>query len=666
LQHRAANLERTTPAPVGSVDTALKQALALLEPQPAAALEQATEILKAIPGHPLARFLLGSAQRRLGQTKTAAAVLEELAREQPGAPNVHYELGLLRAQSGRGDDAVASLRCAAQLNPRLPGVWRVLADHLSAIGDTQGAEAARAQHIRMATGDPRLLAPAAALCENNIPLAETLLRTHLGRYPTDVAALRMLAEVAARIGRYPDAETLLARCLELAPGFADARAQYAMVLSRCNRDVEARSQIEQLLATEPNNPGFRNLKAAVLVGLGEYEQARGIYSRLLAEYPQQARIWLSHGHVLKTLGRQDESVAAYRRCLELNPGLGEAWWSLANLKTFQFQAQDVTAMQGALERSDCSDDDRLHLHFALGKAREDNGEFAPSFGHYAQANALRRAQLRYSADSNSRLVELTRQLFTPQFVREHAGFGCPAADPVFIVGMPRAGSTLVDQILASHSLVEGTMELSDMTTLARSLESEGAGRYPSSLAELPPERWRHLGESYLERTRVQRKTDRPFFIDKLPNNFLLTGLILLALPNAKIIDVRRDALACCFSNFKQHFARGQAFSYALEDLGRYYHDYVELMSHFEQVFAGRIHRIHYEELVQDTQTQVRALLNYCRLPFEEGCLRFHENRRAVRTASSEQVRQPIFRDGLDRWRNFEPWLDPLKVALGMA
>ena len=666
MQHRATNQERPTPAPLGSVDAALKQALALLDRQPAAALEQATEILGAIPGHPLARFLLGSAQRRLGQTKTATAVLEELAREQPGAPNVHYELGLLRAQTGRGDDAVASLRYAAQLNPRLPGVWRVLADHLSAIGDTPGAEAARAHHIRMATGDPRLLGPAAALCENNIPLAETLLRTHLGKHPTDIAALRMLAEVAARIGRYPDAATLLARCLELAPGFADARAQYAMVLSRCNRDVEGRSQIEQLLAAEPNNPGFRNLKAAVLVGLGEYEEARGIYSRLLAEYPQQARIWLSHGHVLKTLGHRDESVAAYRRCLDLNPGLGEAWWSLANLKTFRFQAQDVTVMQGALERSGLSEDDRLHLHFALGKAREDNGDFEPSFGHYAQANSLRRAQLPYRADTNSRLVELTRQLFTPQFVREHAGFGCPAPDPVFIVGMPRAGSTLVDQILASHSLVEGTMELSDMTTLARSLESEGAGRYPSSLAQLPPQRWRDLGESYLERTRVQRKTERPFFIDKLPNNFLLTGLILLALPNAKIIDVRRDALACCFSNFKQHFARGQAFSYALEDLGRYYHDYVELMSHFEQVFAGRIHRVQYEDLVQDTQTEVRALLDYCGLPFEEGCLRFHENRRAVRTASSEQVRQPIFRDGLDQWRNFEPWLDPLKVALGIA
>jgi tetratricopeptide (TPR) repeat protein len=460
----------------------------------------------------------------------------------------------------------------------------------------------------------------------------------------------------------------LARCLELAPAFAEARAQYATVLNQLKRPLQALAQIEQLLAAEPRNPNFRNLKAAVLVEIGEYEGAAGLYSGLLSEYPHQARIWMNQGHVLKTLGRHDEAVAAYRKSLELTPGLGEAWWSLANLKTFRFTAEDVAAIERTLERTDCSDEDRLHLHFALGKAREDAEQHEQSFAHYQKGNSLRRAQLRYDADANTRFIERSIKLFTPEFFAQRAGVGCPAPDPVFIVGMPRAGSTLVEQILSSHSMVEGTMELSDITTLARSLDGAdvggGPGRYPDALADLAPSKLRDLGATYIERTRVQRKAGRPFFIDKLPNNFQHVGLILLALPNAKIIDVRRHPLGCCLSNFKQLFARGQAFSYGLEDVGRYYHDYVALMAQIDRALPGRVHRVHYESLVVSTEAETRALLEYCGLPFEAACLRFHENRRAVRTASSEQVRRPIFRDGLDQWRHFEPWLDPLKGALG--
>jgi tetratricopeptide (TPR) repeat protein len=654
--------------PVAALDVALSHALDLLTQHPALALEQAGEILNSVPGHPIATLIVGMAQRRLGDIPAALATLEPLARAQPGAGAVQYEYGLVLGTAGRGDEAIRSLRRAVDLNPSLPGAWLALADHLSASGDAQGAEAAYACHIRAATRDPRLLRPAAALCENDIPLAETLLRAHLREHPTDVAALRMLAEVAARLGRYADAEQLLGRCLELAPGFTEARAHYATVLNRQNRPLEALAQIERLLVSEPGNPNHHNLKASALVNIGEYQQAIDLYAGILAAYPGQSKVWLSYGHVLKTAGRQEECIRAYRRSLGLRADLGEAWWSLANLKTFRFTPADVAAMRAQLARPETTLEDRLHLNFALGKACEDARDYPASIGYYDEGNRLRRSQISYSAADMSAQLQRARTLFTTGFLAERAAAGAAAPDPIFIVGLPRAGSTLVDQILSSHSQVEGTMELYDLIALTRELDAQQpalpGAQYPEVLATLAPQRLRSLGEEYLRRARVQRKTDAPFFVDKMPNNFRHTGLILLTLPNAKIIDVRRHPLSSCFSAYKQHFARGQHFSYSLEDLGRYYRDYLELMAHFDRVAPGRVYRVHYEALIDNTEAEVRALLDYCQLPFEEPCLRFYENERAVRTASSEQVRQPIYRDALEQWRHFEPWLGPLKSALG--
>ena len=658
--------------PVGSIETALAHALQLLERRPDLALEQAAETLKAAPNHPLALLVLGIAQRLRGDIAASLATLEPLARSQPTAGAVHYEYALTLGAAGKGEAAVAALRHALQLNPELTGAWRALADHLAASGDVRGADAAYARHIKASTRDPRLLKPAAALCENDVPLAEALLRAHLKQHPTDVAALRMLAEVAARLRRYEDAEILLARCLELAPSFAAARQQYATMLNRQNRPVESLRHIDQLLHGEPANPHYRNLKASVLVVIGEYQQAIDLYARLLEEYPTQAKLWTHYGHVLKTAGRVEESIRAYRRAIELVPSLGEAYWSLANLKTYRFTDGDVSAMEAQLVCSDLAEDDRVQLHFALGKAREDEAQFASSFEHYAAGNRLRRGQIQYSAAERSALMRRTRELFTAKFLRARAGSGCQAPDPIFIVGLPRAGSTLLEQILASHSQVEGTMELYDLLSLAYGTpaasqdapDAERQAEYPRALASLSGEQLTCLGAQYLERTRVQRKSGAPFFIDKMPNNMLHVGFIHLVLPNARIIDARRHPLGCCFSVFKQHFARGQHFSYTLEDVGRYYRDYVELMAHFDKVLPGRIHRVLYERLIDDPEAEIRRLLAYCGLPFEPQCLRFHENTRAVRTPSSEQVRRPIFREGLDQWRNYEPWLSPLKEALG--
>jgi len=654
--------------PVGTLEVALGHARQLLEKNPQLAAEQALEILKAVPGQPLARLILGAAQRIAGRTHAALELLEPLAREQPGAAPVQLELGIALGEAGRTAEAVAALRRALLLKPDSADAWRVLADQLDVAGDAPGADAARARYLEAATRDPRLLEAAHALVRNELPLAEARLRRHLSAFPTDVAALRMLAEVAGRLGRYRDAQQLLERCLELAPGFDGARHNYALVLNRQGKADLALPQIERLLAREPRHPGYRNLHAAALANLGDYLGSIRIYEAVLKEFPQQSRVWMSLGHSLKTAGRQDESIAAYRRAIALEPTLGEAYWSLANLKTFRFSDADVAALRTALARTDLPDEERLHFEFALGKALEDAACYEESFAHYARGNALRRAAHPYSAAENSAFVARSRALFTREFFAARAAGGSAAPDPIFVVGLPRSGSTLIEQILASHSLVEGTMELPDIPLLARDI----AARSPAgteagflvALAALTGEERRDLGERYLSRTRAVRHRAAPYFVDKMPNNCLYVGLIQLILPNARIIDARRHPLGCCFSCFKQQFARGQSFTYDLEDLGLYYRDYVALMHHFDAVLPGRVHRVLYEDMVSNTEAEIRRLLEYCGLPFEEACLRFYENERAVRTASSEQVRQPIFQDALEHWRHFEPWLGPLRSALG--
>ncbi|GAB3089155.1 tetratricopeptide repeat-containing sulfotransferase family protein [Lysobacter terrae] len=655
------------PEPTASLEGALAHASRLLEVDPALAGEQAAEILRAVPGHPIAQLLLATAHNARGNSREAADILLSLAAAQPKSARTQLELGIALGRLGRGDEALVALRRAVALKPDLPTAWLALGDHLTAVGDNAGADAAYAAHVRHSIRDPALLQAAAALSENRIPEAEQLLREHLRKMPTDVAAIRMFAELAARLGRHEDAENLLARCLELSPGFHAARQNYALMLHRANKPEAALAEIERLLAVDPANPGYRNLKAVVLCRIGDYAPAIEIYDELLAHYPRNPKVWMSFGHALKTAGQTERAVAAYRKSIEMDPALGEAWWSLANLKTFRFTQDDVNAMRQQLLRTDLADEHRLHLEFALGKAQEDAGEYAASFGHYERGNALRRGQLLYSADETSSRARHIRSQYTREFFAQREGWGSPARDPIFIVGLPRSGSTLLEQILSSHSAVEGTMELPEIISITRSLRAQGAGSampYHDAVAELDAAGLRALGEQYLEHTRIQRKTDAPLFIDKMPNNFMHIGLIHLMLPNARIIDARRHPLACCFSGFKQHFARGQSFSYSLDDIGRYYRDYVELMAHFDAVLPGRIHRVVYERMVEDTEGEVRRLLDYCGLPFEAQCLRFFENERPVRTASSEQVRKPIYREGVDHWRHFEPWLGPLQQALG--
>jgi len=624
----AAAAERT-----GSLAEALSHAHRLLRVDAALAHEQAAEILKVAPEH----------------------------------PGGHYVSGMALAQQGRHPEAIAALQRAAELDPKGPA-WRALGDQFTLIEDHAAADAAYAQSIRASVNEPELMDAAVALCEDKLAVAEHALRQYLRKHPTDVAAIRMLAEVGARLGRFEDSEKLLARCIELAPSFHAARHNYAIVLHRESKSAEALKHLDVLLKADPDNPSYKFLRAAALARIGEYDSAIAIYREVLAKNPNSSRAWLSLGHACKTAGLRADSIAAYERVIADAPNFGEAYWSLANMKTHSFSDADVDQMHAQLARRDLGDEDRFHIHYALGKAYEDKGEYERSFTHYAEGARIRRTGLSYRADETSQAATEHSALFTRAFFKGHENQGSPAPDPIFIVGLPRSGSTLIEQILASHSMVEGTMELPDIIAMAKRLGGGKVrgGNYPNVLAQLSREEINALGEEYLARTRVQRKTDRPFFIDKMPNNAQHVGFIHLILPNAKIVDARRHPMGACFSAFKQHFARGQAYTYDLNDVGRYYADYAELMARFEEAAPGRVHRVLYENMIENTEAEVRSLLSYLGLPFEQACLEFHTNARAVRTASSEQVRQPIYSGAVEQWRHYEPWLQPLKDALGQT
>ncbi|MCZ8369281.1 MAG: sulfotransferase [Porphyrobacter sp.] len=581
------------------------------------------------------------------QSAAAPSPIVELARRDPAA-------------------AAIQLRSITARNPKDAGAHRMLGRVLRQIGRNDEAARAEMAAIRATAHDPEMIAIAQTMMANDLPAAEARLRARLSSQPTDVAAIRMMAELAGRLGRYRDSENLLRRALELAPSFTAAQANLAMVLYKQSRYGEAGEVLEQVLAQDPANSGSRNLLAATLGRIGDYDEALVIYGELTRTFPDHAKLWMSYGHMLKTVGRLDDSIAAYRRALAVEPHLGEVWWSLANLKTVKFSDADIAAMEAALG-AEVSAEDAFHLHFALGKAWGDRSSPAESFRHYAAGNELRSRELAYEPEMTTRQVDRMIAVLTPEFLTQRLGLGDQTPDPIFILGLPRAGSTLLEQILSSHSAIEGTMELPDIPAIAMR-EAKAAGGdlrdWPRAVAEMAPPRFAELGAEFLERTAVQRKTGKPFYVDKLPNNWSYAGFIHLILPNAKIIDARRNPMDCCFSNFRQHFAKGQAFSYSLDHIGRYYAEYVRAMDHYDRVLPGRLHRVIHERLLDDPEAEVRAMLDYLGLPFEEACMEFHRNTRAVRTASSEQVRRPINRDGMGQWEPYAQWLGPLRAALG--
>jgi tetratricopeptide (TPR) repeat protein len=528
--------------------------------------------------------------------------------------------------------------------------------------------AAQALRPGQSSGHPQLREASAFLETGRVGLAAKSLREFLKDHPRDVNALLLMAETAARHGRNEEAEALLAQCLELAPGSVAARYSYASILLQTNKPQAARSEAGYLLKQEPRNPLFRRLAAIAFEAIEDYAASAALWDVLTQDYPDRPDCWLRYGHALRSMGSREECVTAYRKALALDPAIGGAWWSLADLKTLRFSDAEIAQMEAQLARADLPAEDRTRLLFSLGKAYADLKLYEKSFGSYAKGNALHRLGLRHDPDVLTSYVTRCKSAFTTDLFRSSAGSGCSDPDPIFIVGMARSGSTLVEQILASHSQIEGTKELSDLATISRHVQNEiarnrGIG-FPEVLKTLDAAVLKELGGRYLESTRAHRKLGRRFFTDKMGPNFVHVGMLQLILPNARIVDVRRHPLACGLSNFTQIFPNGQNDAYRLADIGRLYRDYVELMAHFDRVLPGKVHRVTYESLVTEPEAEIRRLLDYIGLPFEQACLHFHRTERVVTTVSSEQVRSPLYRDALEQWRHYEPWLGPLKAALG--
>jgi tetratricopeptide (TPR) repeat protein len=642
----------------------------LQQRQLAPALRAAEVLLVTVPENRDVLYLRAVAQRLSGDIPAALATLAELERLHPRFSGLYQERGHCHVALRQAPEAIQSFLRAVNINPALPASWSLLESLYRMAGQYREAAQA-AEHVGALRQLPSEVVTATALfSDGELAPAEQLIRAYLRRHHDHIEAMRLLARIGMEREVLDDAQLLLERVLELAPDYRLARFEYAQVLARRHLHLEARGQVAQLLALEPANRNYRTLHALTLVGLGQHEEALALYRELLEGAIQPAELHLSSAHSLKTLGSTAAAIAEYRAAADSRPGYGEAYWSLANLKTYRFTDEEIGGMEAAEASPTASGADRYHLCFALGKALEDRGRFEQSFAYYRRGNALKRAASGYRPETIEAVARQQKEVCTGALFARHAAGGAPAPDPIFIVGLPRAGSTLIEQILASHSAVEGTQELADIPRIVTGLQGRGAPAdppgYPQTMLSMTAADFSRLGDQYLRDTRAYRATGRPRFIDKMPNNFRHVGLIHLILPNARIIDVRREPMACCFSNFKQLFASGQAFTYGLEDIARYYRTYLGLMRHWDDVLPGRVLRVHYEDVVDDLEGSVRRLLDHCGLGLEPACLAFHQTERSVRTASSEQVRQPIYRDGLEQWRHYERWLEPLRDALGDA
>ncbi|WP_312160463.1 sulfotransferase [Phenylobacterium sp.] len=605
----------------------------------------------------------------------ALAALARLQERHPRFSRLYQERGHCHVLRRDAPAAIEALREAVRLNPTLPACWDMLEQLYLMLGDAAQAAAA-ARHLAMLRQLPaEVVAANSLLADGDLSPAEEVIRGYLRKDGDNVGALRLLARIRQACDAPGEAEALLQAALERAPDYHAARFDYAVVLLQQQKHLEARRQAEHLLSHDPHNREYIKQYGAACIGLGDYEPVIDLYERLLADPGQPGaevadlRLW--RANALKVTGRPQEAVADYRASLAARPDYGVAWFSLANLKTYRFTDDEIARMRAAESRPAAQDMDRIYLCFALGKALEDRGDYASSWAYYERGNAARRGSGRYRPDVAESCALRLKEVFTAEVFAARAGWGVDDPAPIFILGLPRSGSTLIEQILASHSRVEGTQELTEIDRYVGELCGRdpdcGLPLHPKALRRLAAGDARALGERFLAETRTYRRQGRAFFIDKMPNNFWHIGLIHLMLPRSTIIDVRREPMACCFSNLKQLFGTtNQEFTYGVDDIARYCRTYLDLMRHWDEVLPGRVLRVRYEDVVEDLEGSVRRMLEHCGLPFEPACLAFHETRRSVRTPSSEQVRQPIGREGLAQWRHYAPWLAPLRDALGDA
>jgi len=656
------------------VDAEAKRVRELIEQKEfSRALTAAVALRAAAPEHRDVLYMIAVCQRFLKRVPDALATLAELEKVHPQFSRLYQERGHCYVTQRNAVEAIGAFEHAVRLNASLPGSWNALAALYRLVGRPAAAASAAAQTQRIAALPAEIIAAEGMFAEGDIAESERIVREFLRtKNPLDVDAMWLLAKIGMKLDILDDAELLLEGVLSIKPDHPIARHDFAIVLALRHKHRRAMEEIQKLLAIDPTNRAFRTTQAAILMGLGRHDEALPIYQRVLAETPSDPDLHLSIAHALKTMGKSEQAIASYRAAATLRPSYGEAYWSFANLKRHRFTDQEIGRMRAEESAPHVDLADRYHLCFALGKALEDRGEYAESFRYYARGNELKKSETRYRPASIEYNTRLLQQIFTKEFFEARRGSGSPDPSAIFIVGLPRSGSTLIEQILSSHSKVEGTMELADIPRLVQTLQGRDNydsykkfwDQYFEALGVRSPADLTRDGAQYLNDTLIYRPERKPFFTDKNPNNFRNVGLLQLILPNAKIIDARRGAMACCFSNFKQLFATGQEFSYSLEDVGSYYRWYVEVMHHWDRVLPGKVLRVQHEELVEDLETNVRRILDFCGLEFEPACLEFYKTERRVHTVSSEQVRRPVNRDGVDHWRHFEPWLDPLKTALG--
>jgi tetratricopeptide (TPR) repeat protein len=632
-----------------------------------AALVTLEPVLEATPDLADALYMKAASLRYLKRLDEALAVLRELRSVAPEFGRGWQEEGHVFRDSGDVARALAAYQAAVAVNPTLPAAWTNQAKILDQLGRPEDAASARSRAEALAALPQPLQAANHHLYENRLLKAEEICRAYLKANPKDVEAMRILAEIGVQLGVLDDAEFLLESAVAFAPNHVEARMDYVRILRRRQKYAAALDQAKQLYTRDPDRPVFASLLAIERMQTGEYEKAVALFDQVLKAAPNDPSTLTARGHALKTWGKAEQAVASYKAAVAAAPNNGDAWYALANLKTYRFSDGEFDRMRRQEEGSGQTLKNRINLCFALAKACEDRKDFAAAFGFYERGNALKKHQTRYTPEQMEIEFAAQKTACTPALFERQGGKGDGAPDPIFIVGLPRAGSTLLEQILASHSQIDGTLELPNILALSHSLrgrnKSSAGSRYPSNLHDLEADTLAELGAKYLADTAYHRK-GAPFFTDKMPNNFRHIALIKLILPNAKIIDARRAPLACCFSGYKQLFAEGQEFTYGLDEIGRYYRGYVDLMDHWDQVLPGEILRVIYEDVVGDVEGQVRRILEFCGLPFEQACVDFHKTEREVRTASSEQVRQPINTSGLEAFKPFEPYLDPLKDALG--
>jgi tetratricopeptide (TPR) repeat protein len=635
-------------------------------------MNSSADLLSQFPQNRGELFLQAMNLRLSKRFDEALGVLERLQQLHPGYSRLYEERGHCYAALKNTPQAIDAFWKAVNINAALPVSWQMLHTLYEEMGDEENA-AKIAQRLATLRGlPPEIIQAGSLFADGEFVHAERVLRIYLAQHGEHIEGMRLLGRVCIARGLRDDAELLLEAVVQRVPDYRAARADYARALLDQHKYLRSRQEIQQLLELDPDNRAYLRLYGEACIRQGDFDPGISLYRRLLVHSQpgrETAELHLWIALALRAQGHP-EAVQGYRAAIAACPESGEAWWSLANLKTYRLSAEDILRMRLAEAAPMISRVDRCHLCFALGKALEDQKNYADSWAYYERGNALKHAEIRYLPKLAEAHVRLTRRVCTREFFDTRRGWGVADNDPIFILGLTRSGSTLIEQILASHSQVEGTQELADIQRIVRELRGRATDtdnpRYPAVLAELGAEELRRLGERFMADTQTYRHTSRPFFIDKLPDNFRDIGLIHLMLPNAKIIDARREPMACCFGNFKQLFSRGQEFSYSMGDMAHYYRNYLELMRHWSEALPGRVLTVQHEDLVENLESTVRRMLDFCGLQFESACLKFYETVRNVRTASSEQVRQPISREVIDQWKNYEPWLVPLNEGLGDA